>query len=242
MNQKAIPAIAADFVGVLLLIFVSVPLLSPLLKTPTIRGGSILFLLFILVGLGLNRIKRLESQDRFRPNWLKTLDFSNHQPTLIFLAIAIIFVFVLAQADLNDLWGDTVDLFENTGEVHEGEMTLYITFGPIFIWLMAGALFFAGFVLKTEKVIETDAAAYRWTEFVGLLLINALLGLFGLFLAGWLGRTLPAAGSTVVFLSLSIFLGLMFFPIRGRHTLRHPLPITIISFVLYLIFTAIWVL
>lgn len=241
MNRKVLPAVAADILGALILIFVSIPFLSGLLKVPSVRGGSYLFLVFILVGLGLNRLKRLEIQGPV-PAWLKKLDFSGHQPTLIFLSVAIIFVFVCAQSNLNNLWGDTVDLFENTGEVHEGEMTLYITFGPIFIWLMAGAIFFAGFVLKTEKVIDADSAAYGWTEFIALLLINIFMGLFALFFAGWFGQTLTMAGSGVIFLITLICTELMFLPIRGRHSLRNPQVASIVSFLLLLLLTSFLVL
>ncbi len=232
MQNKAFPAVAADIVGLALFLAVTVPFLGPFISTPTVRGGSLIFLVFVLVGFALNRLKRLEPKEGFSAAWLKAIDFTNNQTALITLGVGLIIVFVLMQTNLNDLWGDTVDLFENTGEVHEGEMTLYITFGPIFIWFMAGALYLAGYVLKTEKVIEKETAAYGWTEFVGLLIINLLLGMFALFISGWLGRTAPALGTAAAFILTWLGLELLFIPVRLRHTFRNPQLFSMLSFLL----------
>lgn len=229
---------AADIAGLILLIAVLVPFLGPFLSTPTVRGGSILFFVFVLVGFAINRVKRLEFKEGLSASWLQRINFSDNQSMLIALGVSLIVVFVLMQVNLNNLWGDTLDLFENTGEVHEGEMTLYITFGPIFIWFIAGALYLAGYVLKTEKVIEKESAAYGWTEFVALLLINIMLGMFALFINGWLSRSFPAVGSTTLFIITWLGLELLFIPIRLRHTFKNPQIISIASFLLLIFATA----
>lgn len=238
MQNKAFPAVAADFVGALLFIFLLSPFLENLLKNISVRGGSILFFALILAGLALNVLKRLEKNPfPASLSWLSRFDFSNSQRILLALAISVVAIFVLMQANLNNLWGDTVDLFANTGEVHEGEMTLYITFGPIFIWFMAGAVYLAGFALKTEKVIENQSAAYGWVEFVGLLFANILLGLFALYFAGWFGRMFPSLGSGIVFILTLILLELLFIPMRLRHTFRNPQVASVASFLFLMLVT-----
>lgn len=242
MQNKAFPAVAADITGLALFLAVIVPFLGPFISNPTVRGGSLIFFVFVLAGLALNRLKRLESNNEFSAPWLKAIDFSNNQSALITLGVSLIIVFVLMQVNLNDLWGDTVDLFENTGEVHEGEMTLYITFGPIFIWFMAGAFYLAGYVLKTEKVIEKESAAYGWTEFFGLLIVNLLLGMFALFISGWLSRTVPTLGPAIAFIITWLGLELLFIPVRLRHTFRNPQLFSMLSFLLLIFLIAYFTL
>lgn len=240
MNQKAVPAIAADILGLILFFVMIQPLWGASLQNPTVRGGSILFFLFVLVGLGINRIKRLEPVEGDGGRWIDRLNFTSNPRILILLALSLVIIFVFSQSELNDLWGDTVDLFENTGEVHEGEMTLYITFGPIFIWFMAGALYLISFALPTEKIIQAGSTNYKVTEFVALLFVNLFVGAFALYLGGWVSRTLPSMGLVGTILIVLIMLELMFIPTRLRHSFRNPQIISIITFLLVLLGAAVF--
>ena len=240
MNQKAMPAIAADALGLILIFFLIQPLWGEFIHTPSVRGGSVIFLLFVLVGIVINRVKRLEKIEGDAAGLIGRLDFTGNQRTLIMLALSLVIIFVLSQTELNNLWGDTVDLFENTGEVHEGEMTLYITFGPIFIWFMAGALYLIGFSLPTEKVIWAGSNTYLITEFLTLLFVNLLVGAFAIYLGGWFGRTLPNIGPILSALFVLITLGLMFIPTRLRHSFQNPQIASIITFLIVILTAAIF--
>ena len=240
MNQKAMPAVAADILGLILFFALIRPMWSSSLQNPTVRGGSILFLLFVLVGLGINRVKRLEPVEGNIGSWINRFDFRGNQRTLILLALSVVVIFVFSQTELNNLWGDTIDLFENTGEVHEGEMTLYITFGPIFIWFMAGALYLIGFSLPTEKRIAAGSTGYKVTEFVVLLFVNLFIGAFALYLGGWVGRILPSIGLIGSILIVLIILELMFIPTRLRHSFQNPQVISLVTFLMVLIGAAIF--
>ncbi|MFK7800967.1 MAG: hypothetical protein AB8G95_05005 [Anaerolineae bacterium] len=235
MNQKALPAVAADTLGLIVFFVLISPFFAERLLTPTTTGGSILFVFFVLVAFGMNRIKRLEPISGDASGWISRFDFANSQRNMIIIALTIVLSFVLMQFEMNDIFGDTLDLFENTGEVHEGEMTLYITFGPIFIWFIAGALYLIGFALPTEKSVPADTNAYRATEFVVLLLINLLIGAFALYFSGWIGRTVPSAGSVTTFLGILIILEILFIPARLRHSFKNPQKFALISFFVMLL-------
>ncbi|MEM9774958.1 MAG: hypothetical protein AAF902_10275 [Chloroflexota bacterium] len=241
MDSKAFPAVIADILGLLLIPLFLIPVYGASLTSTTVQGGSILFIVFLLVAFGINQIKRLELKPGKLPSWFESLNFTRNQQVMIGLALSLVVVFVLAQVNLNNIWGDTVDLFENTGEVHEGEMTLYITFGPIFIWFMAGAFYLIGFSLPTEKVIETESNRYWLTEFVVLLLINVLVGMFALFLAGWFGRFFPSVGVVGKFLFVWAALEFLFIPTRLRHVFKNPSWLSIGSFLLVILGAVIFV-
>lgn len=241
MNLKFLPAVMADIVGIALIPLFLIPFYGDALLNTSVQGGSVLFVVFLLVAFGVNQIKRLEPQSSTLPKWFEKLNFTHNQQLMMGIALSLAVVFVLAQVNLNNLWGDTVDLFENTGEVHEGEMTLYITFGPIFIWFMAGAFYLIGFSLPTEKVIESDTGRYWVTEFVVLLLINILLGMFALFLAGWFGRFFPNFGPIIKFLLVWVTLEILFIPLRLRHVFKNPSWVSIVSFLLFILGTVTFI-
>lgn len=240
LGRKAMPAVAADVLGGLLFFVLIQPLWGESLQNPTVRGGSILFLLFVLVGFGINRIKRLEPVEGNAWGLIGRFDVRDNQRTLILLALSLVIVFVLTQTEMNNLWGDTVDLFENTGEVHEGEMTLYITFGPIFIWFMAGALYLIGFALPTEKQVSAGSTAYQVTECVVLLLVNLLVGGYALYLGGLIGRIAPTIGPVGTVLSVFLVLIGMFTPTRLRHSLQNPQLLPLITFLILLLTAAVF--
>ncbi|MFT5194787.1 MAG: hypothetical protein ACI9EW_002258 [Cellvibrionaceae bacterium] len=235
MNQKSLPAVAADVLGLIIFIALSAPFLSERLQTPTVSGGSILFFVFLFVAFGMNRIKRLEPVSGDAQSWIGRFDFTGNQRNMILLALTFVFAFVLMQTEMNNIWGDTVNLFENTGEVHEGEMTLYITFGPIFIWFIASAIYLIGFALPTDRSIAAEEKGYAITEFVALLLMNLLIGFYALYFSGWIGRMSPSAGDIVTFLATLIILELLFIPMRLRHSFKNPQIASIISFFMMLL-------
>lgn len=235
MNQKALPAVSADILGLIAFLVLMNPFFGERLLNPTVPGGSILFVLFLLVAFGINRIKRLETVEGDAASWIRRFDFTSSQRNMILIALTVVISFALMQSEMNDLIGDTLDLFENTGEVHEGEMTLYITFGPIFIWFIAGALYLIGFALPTEKLIPAGTTTYRVTEFVVLLLMNLLIGAYALYFSGWIGRIFPSAGGVATFLGILILLEFLFIPMRLRKSFKNPQNLAIISFFVMLL-------
>lgn len=205
--------------------------LRPLFNPPTPGGGRLLFFLFVLLGLSFNRFKRLDRIDSTRiiPVWDRLSD-AQQEGVIRWLGFGLVGLFVLVQADLNNLIGDTLDLYTNAGEVHEGEMSLYIMFGPIFIWFIASAFFVAALVVPTEKHISPDDGRYRVTEFVVGLISHMTAGVFALYLAGWLSRIgVPRLGA-ILFVPLILIV--LFFSIRGRHLQRNHHPYHLIGYMI----------
>ena len=213
------PALTADAIGMLALIL-TLPLLKEQFETIPIRGASILLGLFFLMGIAVNRLKRLEPQASDTADLATKLNFTHNQTIVTLLGIAAGHVFVFIQADLNQITNDLVALYGRDGYVHEGEITLYYSLGPTFMWFMVAAFYQAAFMLKTERRIAAYTQTYQITEVLALTAIN-------LYLVGFAGY-LAAVGSTwfsspVLFLIVAfILIELVFDPARLRHTIKNP--------------------
>ena len=227
--QQSGAILLADFCAPLLFLWLALAL-RPLFNPPNPGGGRLLFFLFILLGLAFNRLKRLDPIDSEQeiPVWDR-LDLAAQERIIRWLGFGIVGLFVLVQADLNNLIGDTLDLYASAGEVHEGEMSLYIMFGPIFIWFIASAFFVAALVMPTEKQISRESGWYSATEFVVGVMSHITAGVFALYLAGWFSRIgVPLPGALIL---VPLILVILFFSIRGRHLQRNHHPYHLMGYV-----------
>lgn len=218
---RALPALAADAAGFVLLFVAFNPLVLEFGRR-TIRGGMIVLVVYVLFAYGVNALKRLAPLSGPAEDYLRPLDFSGSRPVKFALGLLVVAFFVVLQIDLNRATESMIALMTRPDSFgHEGEITLYYSFGPLFLWLMVGVLYLAAFVLPTEKRAESGSGRFIWIEFAGLLAANGMLVVSAAYLASLGGRT--AGISPFLFtLAALVVLELLFDPARLRHALRNP--------------------
>lgn len=225
------PAMAADLVGLLLLIFLFNPLRS-LFEARTIRGGMYFLVTYIVFALAVNVLKRLEQRPGPAADFVRLFDYTGSPFLKVFLALIVIAGFVVVEIDLNRATDSMIELMSRPEFYgNEGEITLYYSFGPLFLWLMIGVLYLAALLLPTQQRIAAGSSRYALTEFVALSLINVMLVMSAAYLAAAFSRMgsfndQPLTAGILALLVLEI----VFDPARLRHALKQPLWLPIMSF------------
>ncbi len=238
--RRYLPALLADGAGILLLLTAFSPLAAEFGRR-TARGGMILLVVYVVFAFGVNALKRLAVLPGAAGELLGRLDFTPHRWTRLLLALPVVAFFLAAQIDLNRAADSMIALMtrpETYG--HEGEITLYYSFGPLFLWLMIGVLYLAAFALPTERRIEASSPAYGRVEFLGLLAINGMLVTTAAYLAALFARYGPHGGGARIWLALGALLALelLFDPARLRHALKNQSWWPVISFAALLLAAA----
>lgn len=218
-----LPALLADGVGLGLFVLFLDPLTTELSRR-TLRSGMIFLVIYVIFAFGVNALKRLEPQAGKAAGVLSHLDFTGKRWVKVVLALLMVAFFVAAQIDLNQAADSMVDLMTRPEMFgHEGEITLYYSFGPIFLWLMTGVLYLAAFILPTERRIAAGTGRYALVEFWGLLGINGMLLATTAYLTVLIrDLQLSGGGLLLVFLAAVLLLEVLFDPPRLRHALLNP--------------------
>lgn len=225
------PAVAADVVGLLLLIFLFQPLRT-LFDAQTIRGGMLFLVAYIAFALAVNVLKRLEPQPGPAANLVQLFDYRRSSFLTVVLALIVVFGFIAVEIDLNQATNSMVELMSRPEFYgNEGEISLYYSFGPLFLWLMIGVLYVVALLLPTERHIPAGSERYAVTELVALILINLMLVMTAAYLAAAFTRIWPLDGRPLLAGLLTLFaLEIVFDPARLRHALKQPLWLPLITF------------
>lgn len=214
-QEHILGVILADLAGVGFIFGLSL-FGSQLFQVPSIRGGQILFFAFVAMGFAINWLKRLEpisslAEDRSR-NWGPLFSTA----AIPYWGGLLLIAFVLLQAVLNNIVDDFLNLYSVPGEVNEGELGIYVMFGPTFVWFIAAAIFFAGLIVPTSRVIEQNTSRYELTQFVGLFATNIVAAMFALTI--WQNYLHPVLGQSPILglVPLTLILITLFMAIRLR--------------------------
>ncbi|MDJ0752869.1 MAG: hypothetical protein QNJ45_05075 [Ardenticatenaceae bacterium] len=237
-----LPAVAADILGLILLFTLFSPL-NRLFTAQTIRGGMIFLIVYVAFAFSVNALKRLDAQPGPAFKYLKTVDFTRSSWITGVLALLVIAGFLIVQIDLNQATESMLALMSRPESYgHEGEITLYYSFGPLFLWLMVGVLYLAAMLLPTQRRISAGLNRYAVTEFVSLSLINLMMVFAAAYLAAYFGRVWGLTGQPFLAGLLAlVLLEIAFDPPRLRHALKQPLWLPILTFLLLITTAAIMV-
>ncbi len=237
--QLSWPAVTADLIGLCALIFLFPIIRQQMVALPT-RGAGILLFLFFAAAIAINRLKRLEMQSGEATGLLTQLDFTQNQPLLVGLGLIAGAIFIFIQAELNGLTGDLETLFGRDGYVHEGEITLYYSLGPAFMWFMVAAFYQAAFILPTKYKISPQTDSYYRTELLTLTVINFYLVAMSAYLAT--AVSIWFANPILQFLAALLLLGLIFDPARLRHSVKNSQWLPLITFTLLFLFALVLIM
>lgn len=208
--------LGADLVGLALIVIFLGPL-RDLFTSPSILGGQVLFFTFFALGLIINLMKRLEGDEGVTGRFLDLPFGWLSAGSIPYWGFLTIIGFVFLQWDLNAIADDFLDLYNVPGEVNEGELGVYVMFGPTFVWFIAAAIFYAGLVVPTTRFVPKHDRRHGVIQFVSLLAINLTAGFFGIILwQNYFLRTLGVNGVGGAVL-LAILLVALFLSMRLRH-------------------------
>lgn len=237
--SKWIPS-TADVLGLLLHI-VLFPTLYNLFLQRNIFGWILLAGGYFIFCLAVNRLKKLqpmpEKLSQLEWQWLSRFDFTRSRPWTIIIGVIMAVTVIMIQADINRLVESTLLLMQNPGEVHEGEVSLYYSFGPGFLWTILGLFYLLVLITKVEKTIEPGSGRYQRNEFLSLLAINSLAILFSAYFASLVARLeLTTLGLTAAFVGLLILYSILFDPLRLVHFLKRPEPVSLITYIMFMLY------
>lgn len=237
--SKWIPS-AADALGLLLHI-VLFPTLYDLFLQRNVFGWIVVAGVYLIFCFAVNGLKKLqpmpEKLSQLEWQWLGRFDFTRSRPWTIIVGVIMAVTVVMIQADINRLVESTLILMQNPGEVHEGEVSLYYSFGPGFLWTILGLFYVLVLITKVEKTIEPSSGRYLRNELVGLLAINALAVVFSIYFASLMARLdLTSAGRTAAFVGLLLLYGILFDPLRLVHFLKRPEPMGLITYIIFMLY------
>lgn len=224
-----------DVLGVALHI-VLFSVLYELFAAREVRGWFVVAGAYLLFCFGVNGLKKLEPAEGMQaPAWLKRLDFTGSRPWLIGLGVVMAVTVVLIQADINNLIDSTIDLMSNAGEVHEGEVSLYYSFGPGFLWLILGLFYVLVLMTQVENRITAESGRYLRAQLFGLGMINVLAVVYVAYFGALLARldlsTAAWAGSMI---GLTVLFVVVFFPARLVHFFKRPQLLGLMSFTIFI--------
>ena len=227
--------ILVDVLGIALHIFLFTTL-TELFAAREVRGWFVIAGVYLLFCFGVNGLKKLEpAAGMSAPNGLKRLDFTGSRPWLIGLGVIMAITVVLIQADINKLIESTIVLMSNAGEVHEGEVSLYYSFGPGFLWTILGLFYVLVLMTQVENSITAETPRYLWAQSFGLTMINVLVVVYAAYFSALLARfELSPAVLTFSVMGIGLLFLLVFFPARLVHYFKRPQLLGLTSFTIFI--------